>query len=152
MKKCPVCGQEGMETVTKDVPYTYKGETVIIKDLTGEYCPSCEEMIFGGEDWQRFSDESMALNKRVNAAIIDPNFVADIRKKLKLTQKDASKIFGGGPNAFSRYETGKALPPPSLVQLLRLLNNHPSLLEEIQQPGMPITTEDFTINKVDAHQ
>jgi len=83
---------------------------------------------------QRFSDEAMALNKRVNAAIIDPQFVSGIRSKLNLTQKEASKIFGGGPNAFSRYETGKALPPPSLIQLLRLLDNHPSLLEEIKQP------------------
>lgn len=132
--KCPICGQEGMETVTRDVPYTYKGETIVIKDLTGEYCSSCDEMIFKGDDLQRFSDEAIALNKRVNAAVIAPDFVYDIRKKLNLIQKEASKIFGGGPNAFSRYETGKALPPPSLIQLLRLLDNHPALLEEIKQP------------------
>lgn len=132
--KCPVCGQEGMETVTRDVPYTYKGETVVIKDLTGEHCSSCDEMIFTGDDLQRFSDEAIALNKRVNASILAPDFISGIRKKLNLTQKEASKIFGGGPNAFSRYETGKALPPPSLIQLLRLLNNHSALLEEIRQP------------------
>lgn len=135
--KCPVCGYEELHTVTRDLPYSYRGETVVIKGLSGQYCSSCQEMILEGQDLQRFSDEAAAWNRQVNAAVIDPAFVSAIRKKLKLTQKEASKIFGGGPNAFSRYETGKALPPPSLVQLLRLLDNHPALLEEIRQPVPP---------------
>jgi len=136
--KCPICGREGLEVVTRDFPYTYKGETVLIKNVTGEHCPACDEMILSGENLQRVSDESMALNRRVNAAIIDPVFICNIRKKLKLTQKEANNIFGGGPNAFSRYETGKALPPQALIQLLRLLDSHPALLDEIKQPIPPV--------------
>ena len=41
-------------------------------------------------------------------------------------------MFGGGVNAFSRYENGKAKPPLSLVKLFRLLDRHPGLLEEIR--------------------
>lgn len=132
--KCPICGREGLSVVTKDFPYTYKGETVVIKNVTGEYCSSCDDMILGGEDLQRVSDESMALVKRVNAAVIDPGYIVAVRKKLKLSQAAANKIFGGGPNAFSRYETGKALPPQSLIQLLRLLDGHPELLTEVKNP------------------
>jgi HTH-type transcriptional regulator/antitoxin MqsA len=55
-----------------------------------------------------------------------------VRNKLQLSQAEANKIFGGGPNAFSRYETGKALPPQALIQLLRLLDRRPELLEEIK--------------------
>ena len=132
--KCPICGREGMEVVTKDFPYTYKGETIVIKNVTGEYCPSCDDMILGGEDLQRVSDESMTLVKRVNATVIDPSYIVAVRKKLKLSQAAANKIFGGGPNAFSRYETGKALPSQSLIQLLRLLDRHPDLLAEVKNP------------------
>ena len=37
-------------------------------------------------------------------------------------------IFGGGPNAFSRYENGKTEPPLALVKLLMVLDRHPNLL------------------------
>ena len=132
--KCPICGLDDLKTVIRNLPYTYKGESITISGLSGQHCPSCDETILEGADLQRFSDEAAALNKRVNATVIDPNFVCNIRKKLKLSQKAAGKIFGGDPNAFSRYESGQALPPPSLIQLLRILNNHPALLDEIKTP------------------
>lgn len=52
---------------------------------------------------------------------------------LRLDQREAAALFGGGVNAFSRYETGKTKPPLALVQLLRLLERHPELLEEMRQ-------------------
>ncbi|WP_306670732.1 MULTISPECIES: type II TA system antitoxin MqsA family protein [unclassified Endozoicomonas] len=57
---------------------------------------------------------------------------ANVRKKLTLDQKEAGEMFGGGVNAFSRYENGKTKPPLSLVKLFRLLDNHPELLSEIR--------------------
>jgi putative zinc finger/helix-turn-helix YgiT family protein len=53
------------------------------------------------------------------------------RKKLKLDQREAAEIFGGGPNAFSRYENGKTRTPLALVQLFKLSNNHPELIGEL---------------------
>lgn len=129
--KCPECGHE-MSIQTKDIPYTYKGESTLVKDVEGKYCPNCQEFILSGDETQRVSDTLIAFNKRINSAIIDPCFVSNVRKKLKLSQKEANKLFGGGPNAFSRYETGKALPPQSLIQLLLLLNKHPELLGELK--------------------
>ncbi|MDR2891795.1 MAG: type II toxin-antitoxin system MqsA family antitoxin [Deltaproteobacteria bacterium] len=130
--KCPICGHNELNMATADYPYTYKDKTITIKNVAGQHCSACGETILSGEDLQRVSDESMALNKRVNAEIIDPHFIIGVRKKLKLTQKEASQIFGGGPNAFSRYETGKTLPPQSLIQLLRLLDSHPNLFSEVK--------------------
>jgi HTH-type transcriptional regulator/antitoxin MqsA len=51
--------------------------------------------------------------------------------KLGLTQKQAAEIFGGGVNAFSRYERGEVEPGPSTVKLLHLLDKHPELLPEV---------------------
>ncbi|MNT62404.1 Antitoxin MqsA [compost metagenome] len=55
-----------------------------------------------------------------------------MRRKLELDQREAGEIFGGGVNAFSRYETGRTKPPLALVKLLKLLDRHPNLLEEIR--------------------
>lgn len=76
-------------------------------------------------------DLMLAFNKQVNAAAVDPQFIVSVRKKLNLDQRQAGEIFGGGVNAFSRYELGKTRPPLATVKLLKLLNNHPELLQEV---------------------
>ena len=35
-------------------------------------------------------------------------------------------------NAFSRYENGKTRPPLALVKLLKVLDRHPDLLNEVR--------------------
>ena len=74
----------------------------------------------------------LAFSKQVNASIFDPDFILNVRKKLDLDQREAAKIFGGGVNAFSRYETGKTKPPLALVKLLKVLDRHPDLLAEVK--------------------
>jgi HTH-type transcriptional regulator/antitoxin MqsA len=58
--------------------------------------------------------------------------LARIRRKLKLTQKQAAALTGGGHNAFSRYERGEARPLPAIMHLFRLLDRHPELLDELR--------------------
>jgi HTH-type transcriptional regulator/antitoxin MqsA len=53
------------------------------------------------------------------------------RKKLKLTQAQASQLTGGGHNAFSRYETGAATPVAAVINLFSLLEKHPEMLKEL---------------------
>ena len=75
---------------------------------------------------------SAIQHKQVNAAIVDPAFIVTVRKKLNLDQRQAAEIFGGGINAFSRYENGKTKPPVALIKLLKLLDRHPNLIDEIR--------------------
>jgi len=77
-------------------------------------------------------NDMQEFNKQVNAAMVDPSFILNVRKKLDLGQREASEIFGGGINAFSRYETGKTKPPLALVKLFKLLDRHPDLLKEVK--------------------
>ncbi|WP_283957676.1 type II TA system antitoxin MqsA family protein [Ramlibacter sp. 2FC] len=72
------------------------------------------------------------FQRQVNAAYVDPGYIAKVRKKLDLDQRQAAEIFGGGVNAFSRYENGKTKPPLALVKLLKVLERHPELLNEIR--------------------
>ncbi|MEA9976662.1 MULTISPECIES: type II toxin-antitoxin system MqsA family antitoxin [unclassified Pseudomonas] len=130
--KCPVCGAAELIHDTRDLPYTYKDESTVITAVTGDFCPACAESILDATESDRVMREMRQFSKQVNAAIVDPAFISTVRKKLSLDQRQAAEIFGGGANAFSRYETGKTKPPLSLVLLLRLLDHHPELLSEVR--------------------
>jgi HTH-type transcriptional regulator/antitoxin MqsA len=129
---CPTCAAAEMRSDTRGVVYSYKNETTIIADVGGERCPACGHHELHAAESARLNAAMMAFNKQVNAAMVDPGFIAGVRKKLALDQREAAKLFGGGVNAFSRYENGKTKPPLSLVKLFHVLDRHPELLNEIK--------------------
>ncbi|MCX7110958.1 MAG: type II toxin-antitoxin system MqsA family antitoxin [Proteobacteria bacterium] len=130
--KCPLCAAAELVHDTLDLPYTYKGETTLIPAVTGDFCSACGEVILDAAESSRTSAAMLDFNKQVNASIVDPGFIASVRKKLALDQREAGEIFGGGVNAFSRYENGKTKPPLALVKLLKVLDRHPDLLNEVR--------------------
>lgn len=130
--KCPVCGAAELIHDTRDQPYTYKGETTVIAAVAGDFCPACTESILDAAESDRVMREMRAFARQVNAAIIDPGYIASVRKKLALDQREAAEIFGGGVNAFLRYENGRTRPPLALVKLFKLLDRHPDLLSEVR--------------------
>ena len=130
--KCPCCGAAELIHDTRDMPYTYKGEVIQIPAVTGGFCPSCGEAVLNREHGDRYSDLLGQFQRQVNAAYVDPAYIAKVRRQLDLDQRQAAEIFGGGVNAFSRYENGKTKPPLALVKLLKVLERHPNLLSEIR--------------------
>lgn len=130
--RCPICPAVELERDTRDLPYTYKGETTTIPAVVGVYCPACGESVLDAAESARVSAAMLAFNREVNAGIVDPTFIASVRKKLALDQREAAEIFGGGINAFSRYENGKTKPPLALIKLFKVLDRHPELLDEIR--------------------
>ena len=131
--KCPHCGAATLVPDTRDLPYTYKGETTAIPAVAADWCPACGEAVLAAAESQRVSQAMLEFNKQVNAGLVDPGYIVAVRRKLNLDQREAARLFGGGVNAFSRYETGKTRPPLALVQLLRLLDRHPELLAEVRR-------------------
>lgn len=130
--KCPVCGAAELVRDTRDLPYTYKGETLLIPAVTGDFCPACAESLLDAAESERVMRAMGAFSKQVNASYVDPAYIAQVRRRLALDQREAAEIFGGGVNAFSRYETGKTRPPLALVKLFKLLDRHPELLDEVR--------------------
>ncbi len=130
--KCPTCAAAKLVHDTRDMPYAYKGESTIIPAVIGDFCPACGEAVLDRAESTRTSAAMLAFNKQVNASIVDPGFITSVRKKLALDQREAAEIFGGGVNAFSRYENGKTKPPLALVKLLKVLERHPELLHEVK--------------------
>jgi HTH-type transcriptional regulator/antitoxin MqsA len=129
---CPSCETGLLVPDSRDMPYAYKGESTVIPAVRGEYCRACGEVVLGAEESARVSTAMVDFHKQVNAASVDPQFISTVRKKLALDQREAAAIFGGGVNAFSRYETGKTRPPLALVKLFTVLDKHPGLLNELR--------------------
>jgi HTH-type transcriptional regulator/antitoxin MqsA len=98
----------------------------------GDNCPACGESVLDAAESRRTMNLMPEFNRQVNASIVDPEFIASVRKKLDLDQREAAEIFGGGVNAFSRYENGKTKSPLALVKLLKVLDRHPDLLDEVR--------------------
>ncbi|MBK5001724.1 type II toxin-antitoxin system MqsA family antitoxin [Pseudomonas sp. S31] len=130
--RCPICGGAELTPDTQGMPYRYKGETTVIPDVSGDYCSACGECVLSHDEAMRVSDLMTAFERQVNSNVVDPTFIVSMRRKFDLDQREAGEIFGGGVNAFSRYENGKTTPPVALVKLLKLLDRHPELFEEVR--------------------
>lgn len=128
-KPCPFCGEGVMNRENRDTEYHYKGHTLLIEQ-PGIHCSSCEEAILEPDDVKFNRVDIQAFRARIDG-IIEPKKIRSIRKALGLNQKDAGELFGGGHNAFSRYERGELAPPKALSMLLDLLDSHKEIRKEI---------------------
>ena len=54
--KCPSCGAAELIHDTRDIPYVYKGESTAIPDVTGDFCPACDEVVLDREHGDRYSE------------------------------------------------------------------------------------------------
>jgi HTH-type transcriptional regulator/antitoxin MqsA len=134
---CASCGADELRPGVRDYKQTYKGRINIIKDVHADWCDSCGEAELDagdgpeGKEADRVSDEMGAFIDKVKAEMTDAEFIQTVRENLGLKKKEAAVLFGGGHNGFTRYESGKTVPPVALVLLFRLLDKHPELLDEV---------------------
>ena len=126
---CLNCEQADMVRRKKDAVIAYRGHQTIVRALDGWHCPACGEIEFAGKEGERYAHALEKLRIKVDAE--EAAELVRIRKKLGLSQRRAAEIAGGGVNAFSRYENGKARPVAAVVNLFRLLDKHPELMDEI---------------------
>ena len=122
----PKCPKTGLPMSRGNMPLTitYKGHSATI-NMPGWYCEQSGESIHTGED---MAASDLALNRlkaKVEGLLL-PEDVKRIRKNLKLTQREAGIIIGGGPNAFQKYESGEILVSKAITSALILLEKDPS--------------------------
>jgi HTH-type transcriptional regulator / antitoxin MqsA len=69
-------------------------------------------------------------------SVLTPLVIRAIREVCKLSQQDAARVFGGGPKAFEKYESGEVAPSSSMTRLLLLAAKRPELFQK--GTGMPL--------------
>jgi HTH-type transcriptional regulator / antitoxin MqsA len=131
LKVCSHCEVGHLQKDVRDVVVTRQKLSAKVKGIAGEFCNHCDEIEFdeSTDSAQRYADagDKLVLQNRAAAGAA----LKMQRKKLKLTQAQASHLTGGGHNAFSRYETGAATPVAAVINLFSLLEKHPEMLKEL---------------------
>ncbi len=131
-KPCPLCAKGVLHDAAKEIEQEYKGR--LFKSTShGAFCDSCQD---GFVEYDA-AEESAWLEFRDKVDAEEIAELARIRKKLKLTQLEASRLAGGGKNGFSRYERGQAKPVAAVTNLFKLLDKHPELLGELRGMSNP---------------
>ncbi|PHQ71873.1 MAG: XRE family transcriptional regulator [Sneathiella sp.] len=129
---CPLCGSE-VEQQMRSYAIAYKHlETVV--DLPGIFCkdPDCGEGMVEEQAWD-FVAKVKAELKADYLGVMAPDHIREIRVNLNLSQRRAGLIFGGGPNAFQKYEAGKVTISKPMNNLLRLVSKYPELMRELHR-------------------
>lgn len=128
IQSCPECGGIMRYERRNDV-LVYKGQERIRKTQAW-WCTNCGEAIFAGKALLARDQAFHQLKAEVDC-VLGPNEVATVREKLRLSQRKAGEILGGGPRAFQKYESGKQAVSVPMSNLLRLLARDPNRLHEI---------------------
>jgi HTH-type transcriptional regulator/antitoxin MqsA len=63
-------------------------------------------------------------------ATLTPLVIRAIREACGLSQKEAARVFGGGPKAFEKYEAGEIAPSSAMTRLLLLAARRPELFQK----------------------
>lgn len=125
-QSCYLCGAGTLHDGVKTISQKYKGH-IFSSKTHGSFCDHCADGFVEFDE----AEETAWLVFRDQVDAAEAAELARIRKKLRLTQVEAAQIAGGGKNAFSRYERGQAKPVAAVVNLFRLLDRHPELLDEL---------------------
>lgn len=131
-KICPLCGSSNMIHEARLFEYKYKDHKFKIMQ-PADYCDACEDGVINPEDRKSVQLVLQEHKARIDG-LLTPTEIKQIREKiLKINRKKASEIFGGGINAFSRYERGEVGITKLLSLTLKFLNDHPENVNDFMR-------------------
>lgn len=129
---CPVCEEGHLHEDHFAGDFKYGDRTVHVDDLECYRCDVCgADPVL--EDQIRRNHLKVADAKRRMDGLLSGGEIKAIRKLLQLSQNEAAELFGGGANAFSKYERGDVLQSKPMDRLLRLTLRFPFLLNALRE-------------------
>jgi HTH-type transcriptional regulator / antitoxin MqsA len=129
---CAQCGKPGLIFRRRSHTFEYRGTTLTIDDCGAFVCPTCGEeyldhpLILETEprirNWQRQVDGLLTTEE-----------IKTLRRKVGATQAEFSRVLGGGPKSFAKYETGVVNQSVAMDQLLRLIRDVPGTWKNLKK-------------------
>lgn len=123
---CPKCKKSSIETKHYQDTVDFRGIEFDVDNLQISKCQSCgyswesEEQIRVNQELIKATYATHRDNLRKKQGLLSGEEIAEIRNYFKLNQRQASVIFGGGFNAFNKYESGEVLQSVAMDRLLKL--------------------------------
>ena len=120
MTHCKNCNSNNIQQLLGDEVVTYKGEELPLA-LHYSLCANCGRE-FVPREQILINDALVREAKKAADGLLLSVEIRTMRKKLGLTQHQAGEMFGGGPNAFSKYERGEVTQSVAMDKLLRIVS------------------------------
>ncbi|MDC9728018.1 MAG: type II toxin-antitoxin system MqsA family antitoxin [Methyloprofundus sp.] len=98
--------------------YTYKNAKHYI-ETEYSFCNTCNREFISKTQILE-NEKKIRDSKKQIDGLLSASEIKAIREKLHLSQTDAASIFGGGKNAFSKYERSEVTQSMAMDKLLRL--------------------------------
>ncbi len=132
---CRICGDGHLDARVKRNAVEYKGVQGEL-DAVYSVCDGCGSEQAAGNQL-RTNKRAMIEFKKTVDGLLTGKEVRAIREKLKLSQSDAARVFGGGPVAFSKYESDDVAQSEAMDKLIRLAAELPPAFEYlVRQSGI----------------
>jgi len=108
--------------------FQHEGQVVRVDGLECYVCELCgADPVF--PDQIRRNERRIADAKRRSDGRMTGDEVRAVREQFGLSQQEASELFGGGVNAFSKYERGAVLQSVAMDRLLKVAAFYPFVLD-----------------------
>jgi len=129
---CPVCCEGHLHSYYFSREINYKNVTCKADAFESSRCNVCGSSV--ATHAQTKHNKLLSINfQRAVDGLLSTHEVFRIRKKLKMSQRMASTIIGGGGNAFSKYESGIVRQSIAVDNMLRVLDLKPALIETLMK-------------------
>lgn len=128
---CPICGEGHLQHCIGTNDVEYKGKAAGL-DMQYSVCDSCGSEQASAAQLRANKRAMIAFRKQVDGLLIGAE-VRALRERLGISQAIAARIFGGGPVAFSKYESDDVAQSEAMDKLLRLADAVPSAFARLAQ-------------------
>jgi len=139
----PLCGEGRLVEHAHERDCNIEDHTYVVSGLRHSLCSHCGEDITTPDQSRHnkrtiIEARNQAVAERDRAQRLVPADTLRIRKTLGLTQVQAARVFGGGPNAFGKYENAEVAPSDGMEKLLRLADQVPEATAWLmRRAGLP---------------
>lgn len=129
--KCSTCGSSDFEVRIEPDEFQRNDQSYIV-DVEYSVCRQCGDIVIFSEQIKRNDCVLRDAWRKIDGLLTAQEIVA-LRNKLGLTQQDAAKIFGGGTNAFSKYERSEVIQSVAMDKLMRAALDVPDMFIWLKQ-------------------
>lgn len=126
--ECPACEEIAAVEQSYDKDLTYKGADLHVEGLLQMCCAECGYSFetHDQHDLNVASIKQVFLEQREEYkrrhGLLTGAQIRKIRKELGLHQQPAAQLFGGGLNAFSKYENEEIVQTTAMDRLIRVIS------------------------------
>ncbi len=128
---CPLCEEGHLQEHIGKTSVEYRGQKALL-DSCFSVCDACGSETATPAQVRTNKRTMMAFKKSVDG-LLTGSEVRALREKWGITQSRAAQLFGGGPVAFSKYESDDVMQSEAMDKLLRVAAALPEVVTALKQ-------------------